>query len=56
MPVLRISGLAEGDLEQIADFIARDNPQAADEFFYQQVPGGIEVLRVLHGARDIRKL
>lgn len=29
MPVLRLSRLAEADLERIADHIARDNPVAA---------------------------
>jgi toxin ParE1/3/4 len=94
MPVLRLSRLAEADLEQIGDYIAQDNPGAAAAFimqiietctllagspkigrdrsnlrpntrsfpvgryvvFFQMVPGGIEVLRVLHGARDIRWL
>jgi toxin ParE1/3/4 len=94
MPVLLLSRLAEADLEQIGDYIALDNPTAAEAFitgivescellaaspkmgrdrsdlranarsfpvdhyivFYQTVPGGIEVIPGLHGARDIRSL
>lgn len=94
MPVLCLSRLAEADLEQIADYIARDNPLGAAAFvteimercellasspgigrdrsdlrpntrsfpvghyvvFFEAVPDGIEVLRILHGARDIRDL
>lgn len=94
MPILRLSRLAEGDLENIADYIARDNPSAANAFvmeilgrcellaaspkigrdrsdlrantrsfpighyvvFFQTILNGIEILRVLHSARDIRSL
>ena len=85
---------AEADLEAIVDYIAADNPAAADEFiarledlaarlaetpgmgrarseflpglrsfrlghyllFYRATTSGIEVVRVLHGARDFPTL
>jgi toxin ParE1/3/4 len=84
---------ASKDLEQIADYIARDNPRAAARFienieqkcqfladfpgsgtgsddlapqlrsfavgnyviYYRPVADRIEIIRVLHGARDISK-
>ncbi len=91
---LRFRPLAEGDLDSIYDYIARDNPERAWSFvlelhekcelladhadagvrrdelakglrsfpvgryviFYRQESGGIEVVRVLHGSRDVSKL
>lgn len=85
---------AEADLEAIVDYIAANNPAAADELvtrledlaarlaerpgmgrarsellpglrsfrlghyllFYRATAGGIEVVRVLHGARDVPAL
>jgi toxin ParE1/3/4 len=86
---------AEDDLVSIADFIARDKPEAARRWvqriretcatlatqpemgelrpdfgvigcrsfgvghydvFFRQVESGIEVARVVHGSRDMRKL
>lgn len=87
----RFSPEARADLQEIADFIARDTPSRALPFvrelrarcltlaampysgqprhdlqpelrsrpagayviFYRPAPGGIEVVRVLHGSRDI---
>lgn len=94
MPILRLSRLAEQDLAQIADYIARDKPSAAEAFileimrrcellaaspmigrdrsdlrantrsfpvghyvvFFETIPSGIKVLRVLHSARDTAPL
>ena len=88
------SPTSRGDLNEIFDYIAGDNPRAAADFvseakqkcrmlaespeigtprgelarslrsyplgsyiiFYRPVEDGIEVVRVLHGARDIPKL
>lgn len=85
---------AEQDLAEILDFIAQDNPPAAQSFlgqleekcwtlaayphmgqareslgsgvqsfpagryviFYRSIPDGIQVLRVLHGARDVENI
>lgn len=90
----RITELAESDLAKIWLYIARDNPDAADQFidklrlhcqrlattpqrgrsrpefavdlrsyrvgnyfiFYFPTDAGIEVARVLHGARDLRRI
>ena len=52
------------DLDDLAAFIQKDSPQAAIRFlekkgfpkhliFYRPIDHGIEVVRVLHGARDI---
>ena len=91
MATLRLSEPAELDLTEIWDYIARDNPSAADRYldriqehchdlaessrlgrlrpelapglrsspfqshvvFYEEREDGIEVIRVLHGARDV---
>ncbi|HXT12124.1 MAG TPA: type II toxin-antitoxin system RelE/ParE family toxin [Candidatus Angelobacter sp.] len=94
MSRLRLSSQAVRDLDEIEEYISRDNPDAAartvilirekcsllSEFpgigrtrsellpnlrgfpvgnyviFYRSVHTGIEVVRILHGARDIREL
>jgi toxin ParE1/3/4 len=94
MILVRISSRAQEDLEEIWDFIAEDNPDAADRFndlllekfkilgrqpkigrlrkelgpalrsfavghyiiFYRQIPKGVDIFRVLHGARDIEAI
>ncbi len=94
MSHVRLSHEASRDLEEIEDYISRDNPDAAARLillvrekcallsqqpgmgrdrsdvlsglrgfpvgnyviFYQPVDDGIEIVRVLHGARDIPEL
>jgi toxin ParE1/3/4 len=100
MPRIFLHDQAKADLEEIADYIARDNFMAAQlifpavweatvqlarmpgmgrarEFenqelagvrswvirgyenyliFYRPVPGGISVLRIVHGARDLEQI
>ena len=45
------------DLNEQAKFIQRDSPNAAIRFlyviFYRPIEHGVEVVRVLHAARDI---
>lgn len=91
MSRVRVSGLATSDLDAIWDYIAGDNPLAADRMvdqifnrcqsyanqselgelrpelgadlrcfsvgfyvvYYRPIPDGIELVRVLHGARDV---
>ncbi len=91
MPRLRLSETAEFDLIDIWDYVARDNPRAADRYidavyahcrelaesptvgrlrpdlapglrsspfrshvvFYEVSDDAVDVVRVLHGARDI---
>jgi toxin ParE1/3/4 len=93
VPVLRFTEQAQRDLENISDYIARDNLTNALRFvdrlearcrlhslhpllgrsrndlrpglrsfpfgryviFYRPLHDGIEVIRVLHGARDLRR-
>lgn len=93
MAVYTISDPAAEDLDEIAAYIAADNPDAALAFilrlegrfellaeqpksgrprselgpalrstvegryviFYQEMTGGVEIVRVLHGARDIER-
>jgi toxin ParE1/3/4 len=90
----RVSHSAREDLDRIWDYIAQDDPQAADRFvrlivskfvmlasmpqmgcpreelacglrsfpvgnyiiFYRVMEGGVEIVRVLHGARDLPPL
>jgi toxin ParE1/3/4 len=94
MSRVRITPLAERDLEEIWFFIAQDDPTAADRLLdlleekykllaenphmgparpdiakelryhpvgsylllYRVIPGGIELVRVVHGARDLPSL
>jgi toxin ParE1/3/4 len=94
MPRVRITPLAERDLEEIWFFIAQDDPTAADRLLdlleqkykllahnphmgparpdiakelryhpvgsylllYRIISGGIELVRVVHGARDLPSL
>ena len=94
MSRLKFTLLAQQDLLDIGDFIAKDNPAAAGSFvqqlqdrclslsenprtgskreelkpnlrsvsqghyliFYRPLTDGIEVIRIIHGARDIRKI
>ncbi|HTV48989.1 MAG TPA: type II toxin-antitoxin system RelE/ParE family toxin [Phycisphaerae bacterium] len=94
MPVIYRSALAETDYREIWRYIARDNPDAADQLlrymdaklelyankpqmgtkyeklapglrgfpvgnyllFYRIIPDGIELVRVLHGARKLKRL
>jgi toxin ParE1/3/4 len=94
MPRVRITPLAERDLEDIWFFIAQDDPAAADRLLdlleekykvladnphmgparpdiakelryhpvgsylllYRIISGGIELVRVVHGARDLPSL
>lgn len=94
MPRILRRPLALQDLDQIWDYIAQDNPKAADDFidtleekcrllaehpkigascetlypsmrflpvekyliFYFPLDDGIEIVRVLHGARDLESL
>lgn len=94
MPRLKLQPRAERDLDEIKDYIARDNPRRALSFvrelrqvcerlaanprmgrarpelrpglrsfphgdyliFYRPLRDGVRVVRVLHGARDIRRL
>ena len=94
MPRLVVSPLAQADIDEIWDYIARDSIRNADRFvdrieqrlgllaanprlgvarddlraglrrlgyaryliYYRLVRGGIEVVRVIHGARDQRAL
>ena len=94
MPRITRRPRALQDLDEIWDYIALDNPDAADQFvemieekchllaqfpkigtsceslhpalrylpvgkyllFYLPLDGGIEVVRVLHGARDVESL
>ena len=46
MAQLRFTERAERDLMDIGNFIARDSPGLLP---------GVEIVRVLHGARDIRR-
>jgi plasmid stabilization system protein ParE len=62
--IVLFTAAAEGDLEAVADWIAKDNPARArtlvaelreacvDLIFYRLSGNRIEVLHVLHGARD----
>jgi toxin ParE1/3/4 len=90
MPRIVVSPLAQSDIDEIWDSIARDSPANADRFvdrierrfdlladhpglglgrddlrpglrcfaharyliYYRPIRGGIEVIRVVHGARD----
>jgi toxin ParE1/3/4 len=90
MPAFHFAPPASADLDEISDYIAEDNPEAAGRFveditntcrtlaafpmsgrardellenmrsfpvgnyviFYDVIPDGVEILRVLHGARD----
>lgn len=45
---------AEEDYFEIWAYIAQDNIAAADR--YRELPDRVELLRVLHGARDIPTL
>lgn len=94
MSLYRVSGDARRDLDEIWRYIARDNPEAADQFvrvitlrfnslasqphmgrlrkelsekirshavgnyiiFYRPTNDGIEIVRILHGARDLPPL
>jgi toxin ParE1/3/4 len=94
MKQVRLSPQAELDLEEIEDYISRDNPAAARQLiltvlekfellssqpgigrnradvspdlrsfpinnyviFYRMIRGDIEVVRVVHGARDVHQL
>ncbi|MDR4483166.1 MAG: type II toxin-antitoxin system RelE/ParE family toxin [Nitrospirales bacterium] len=94
MPRILRRPLALQDLDQIWDYIAQDNPKAADDFidriegkcrllaehpkigtscealhpslrflavgkyliFYLPLDDGVEIVRVLHGARDLESL
>lgn len=94
VPKVFYSGPARRDLDGIWDYIAQDNPDAADDFidrlttrcgsyarqpklgesrshvvsgsrafsvgsyvvYYREVSNGIELIRVLHGARDVGRL
>lgn len=50
---------AAADLTEIHDYIAIDNRAAALGrylLFYRAIEGGIEVVRVLHGMRDIERI
>ena len=50
---VELSRLSEEDLEQIADFIARDNPRRALTFVRDD---RVHVERVVHTARDLDAL
>jgi toxin ParE1/3/4 len=90
----RLTDRALNDLNSIWDYIADDNPLAADGFisrllrtcmllaqsprmgrardelgkeyrshpvgnyliFYRELPGAIEILRIVHGSRDLKKI
>ncbi len=52
MGAARRSALAEQDYRDIWHYIAADGPVV----FYRIVSQGIELVRVLHGARDLKKL
>lgn len=94
MPRIVLSPLAQADIDEIWDYIARDNTRNADRFidrieqrfgllatdprlgvacqdlrpglrrfgyaryliYYRLIRGGIEVVRVIHGARNQRAL
>ena len=94
MPRIIVSPLAQADIDEIWDYIARDSSQNANRFvdrieqrfgllaakprlgvarddlrpglrrfgyaryliYYRLIRGGIEVVRVVHGARDQRAL
>lgn len=94
MTRFRVSKQAQIDLDGIWDFIAEDNPDAADRFigrifekfpalagfpelgrrceqlaaalrvfpvgnyliFYRPFGGGVEIVRIIHGARDLESL
>jgi plasmid stabilization system protein ParE len=48
----RLSPRAERDLEGIRDFIAADNLEAAERFFYRPFQDTIMVVRILRAAQD----
>src|SRR5437899_644869 len=99
MPRVLVREQAWADLEELGTFIAKDNPEAANQvvhqlrlsfellarmpqlgrlvrkvktteqlrmwlspafrnylIFYGELPDGVEIVRVLHGARDIRRI
>lgn len=93
MKNVRFTALARNDLQEIYDFISRDNPKVAIDYlsiikkhcellaanpklgvkreeycglykfpvdnyliFYRPSQSGIEVIRVLHGSRDIESI
>jgi plasmid stabilization system protein ParE len=47
---------AEQDLEDIADFIARDSPKRALTFVAELRASSIVIERIVHGARDVAAL
>ncbi|HUS91976.1 MAG TPA: type II toxin-antitoxin system RelE/ParE family toxin [Phycisphaerae bacterium] len=94
MPTVLLTDQAEADLEEVLDYVAQDDPAAAEDLlnrlvevmhtladhphagrareelarglrsrpvgsyviFYRPMEGGIRVVRVLHGARDLPEL
>ena len=50
----RLRRFSESALARIRSFVITDFPNYV--IFYRQVPGGVQIVRVLHGARDIGAL